>query len=181
MSLQKKFKDSIKTDLQGKLWKSNIHQVPTLTKIVVTMWIGSLATRKWVKDFSELEENMKLITGQTPQMILSKKSVSNFKLREDMPVMLRSTLRWRKAYDFIERLVGYVFPRIRDFEGLNTRKFDGRWNYSLWLKDLVVFPEINPEEMKLPMWLQITFATTADTDEDAKALMESLGIIFKKA
>lgn len=101
-------------------------------------------------------------------MIYSKKSVSNFKLREDMPVMLRTTLRGKKAHDFIERLVAYVFPRIRDFSGVNARKFDGRGNYNLGLKDQLVFPELNPEEVKTPMGVQITFVTTADTDDDAK-------------
>ncbi len=163
------------------MWLKNPHQLPQLQKIVVAMWIWSVATRKWVKDFSELEDNLKAITWQAPQLIYSKKSVSNFKLREWMPVMLRCTLRWSKAYDFIERLTSYVFPRVRDFEWLSTKKFDWRGNYSMWLKDLVVFPEINPEDIKIPMWLQITFATSANTNEDAQALLESLGIIFKKA
>ncbi len=180
MSLQKEFKEKKRAALKESLWKANIHQVPTLTKVVVAMGIGSLATRKGIKDFSDLEENLATIAGQAPQMIYSKKAVSNFKLRENMPVMIRTTLRGKKAYDFIERLVWYVLPRVRDFEGLSARKFDGHGNYNLWLKDLVVFPEINPEEIKIQSWIQITFGTTADTDEDAKALLESLGIIFAK-
>lgn len=172
--------DTKRAELKERLWKANINQVPKLTKIVVAMGIGSLATRKWIKDFSELEENIARITGQAPQMIYSKKAVSNFKLRENMPVMLRTTLRGKKAEDFLARLVGYIFPRIRDFEGLSAKKFDGNGNYNLWLKDVVVFPEINPEEVKIQSWVQITFGTTADTDEDAKALMESYGVIFAK-
>jgi len=166
--------------LQESLGKKNILQVPKIDKIIVAMWVGSLATRKWVKDFSDLEENLRVITGQQPQMILSKKSVSNFKLREGMPSMLRCTLRGERAYDFIERLVTYVLPSVRDFEGLNTRKFDGMWNYNLWLPSQVVFGELTPEDIKTPMWLQITMATTADNDEDGKAFLESLWIIFAK-
>ncbi len=169
-----------KSTLQKTLWKKNIHQVPVIDKIIVSMWIGSLATRKWVKDFSDLEENLKMITGQKSQMILSKQSVSNFKLREGMPAMLRVTLRGKRAYDFIERLVIMVFPRLRDFEGLSERKFDGRGNYNLWLKSQAAFPELGLEDVKTSMGLQINICTTADNNDDAKALFESLWIIFKK-
>ena len=113
-------------------------------------------------------------------MLLSKKSVSNFKLREGMPAMLRTTLRGKKAYDFVERLSLLVLPRVRDFNGLPVRKFDGRGNYNIGLRNQVVFPEIVPEDIKTPMGVQITFCTTADTDEDAKSLLEQLGIIFEK-
>ena len=177
---RKAFYDKWRAELQKKLEKKNIHEVPMIEKIVVSMGIGSLATRKGVKDFAELETNMATITGQAPQMIMSKKSVSNFKLREWMPVMLRTTLRREKAFDLIERLVTYVFPRIRDFEGLNEKKFDGRGNYTLGLKDQAVFPEINPEEIKMNSGLQITIVTSADTDEDAKGLLEQVWIIFEK-
>ena len=179
MSLyQTSIKNSSK--LQEQLWKKNIFQVPKIDKIIVAMWVGSLATRKWVKDFSDLENNLRAITGQQPQMILSRKSVSNFKLREGMPAMLRCTLRWERAYDFVERLVTFVLPRVRDFEGLNTRKFDGMGNYNLWLPSQSVFGELTPEDIKTPMWLQITIATTADNDPDSKAFLESLWIIFAK-
>lgn len=154
--------------------------MPEIQKIVVSMGIWSLATRKWMKDFSELQENLAIITGQAPHMIFSKKSVSNFKLREGMPVMLRVTLRGKKAYDLIERLVTYVFPRIRDFEGISYKKFDGRGNYSIGLKDYGIFPELNPENIKTPSWLQFTISTSASNDSDARALLESLWIIFQK-
>lgn len=180
MWLHTTFKEKKRAELKDSLGKTNIHQVPQLDKIVVAMGIGSLATRKGVKDFSDLEENLARITGQAPHMIYSKKAVSNFKLREWMPVMLRTTLRGKMAHDFVERLVSYVFPRVRDFSGISPRKFDGRGNYTLWLKDQLVFPELNPEEVKTPIGIQMTFATTADTDEDAKALLQSLGIIFAK-
>lgn len=180
MSLFTDFKQTGTVALQETLSKKNIHQVPRIDKVVVAMWIGSLATRKWLKDFTDLQENLRIITWQQPQMILAKKSVSNFKLREGMPVMLRTTLRWKRAYDLIERLTSYVFPRVRDFDGLSQRKFDGRGNYSFGIKSQSVFPEITPEDVRIPMGIQITIATTADTNEDAKALLQQLWVIFQK-
>jgi len=178
MSLYEAFKKSWKTTLQKELWKKNIHAVPVLDKVIVSMGIGSLATRKWVKDFSDLKENLRTITGQEPQMIFAKKSVSNFKLREGMPVMLKVTLRGKKAFDFIERMTTMVFPRVRDFSGISSRKFDGFGNYTMWFKDQTVFPEIIPENIKNLMWIQVNICSTADTNEDAKALFKELGIIF---
>ena len=180
MNLYKEFKDKIRYQLQKDIWKKNIHQIPQIDKIIVSMWIWSLVTRKWLKDFSELENNLAIITWQKAFMIKSKKAISNFKLREDMPVMLKTTLRREKAYDFIERLVNLVFPRVRDFEWLTEKKFDWNGNYNIWYKDLTPFPEINPEDLILPMGVQINIVTTADTDDDAKSLLESLWILFIK-
>lgn len=179
MSVYTTFKSTGKKQLQEKLKKPNIHMVPEIDKVIVAIGVGSLATRKGIKDFSELEKTMRTITGQQPQMILSKKSISNFKLREDMPSMLRVTLRRDKAYAFINRIVTYVLPRLRDFSWLSTRKFDGRGNYSLGFPSQLVFPELSPEEAVTPIGIQVTIATTADNDQDAKALMESLGVIFQ--
>jgi len=180
MSLFKTFSTTTRSSLKKSMWKNNIHQVPQIDKIVVTMWVWSLATRKWVKDFSELESDLSAITAQKPYMILSKKSVSNFKLREWMPAMLKTTLRSKKAYDFIERLTVLTLPRVRDFSWVSRKKFDWNWNYSIWFKSQSVFAEIVPETIKHEMWVQITIVTTADTDEDAKLLLESLWIIFDK-
>lgn len=120
------------------------------------------------------------ITGQKPQMILSKKSISNFKLRENMPVMLRCTLRNKKAYDFLERVIQLVLPRVRDFQGISPKKFDGHGNYTLGLVSQAVFPEINPEELTTPIGVQITIVTTTTVDAEARAFMESIGFIFPK-
>lgn len=179
MSLYERYLSS-RGALMKSMWKSNIHEVPKLSKIVVAMWIWSLATRKWTKDFSDLQENLRKITGQHPQMILSKKSVSNFKLREWMPAMLKCTLRWASAYEFLNRLVILTFPRLRDFSWLTMKKFDWRWNYTLWFKDLSWFPELTPEELKTPMWLQVTICTTASNSHDAKWLLQSLWVVFEK-
>lgn len=178
MSLYHDFNKKIKLELKERLWKKNIHQVPKVDKIIVSMGIWSLATRKWMKDFSDLEKNLMTITGQKPQMIKSKKAISNFKLRENMPMMLKVTLRRERAYDFVERLVNLVLPRVRDFQWLSDRKFDGHGNYNIWFQNQTVFPEIIPEDVVTSHWIQVNISTTADTDEDAKALLKSLNIIF---
>ena len=178
MSLYEDFKKTIRPDLKKTLDKKNVHQVPRVDKVVVSMWIWSLATRKWVKDFWDLEKNLMTITGQKPQMIKSRKSISNFKLRENMPVMLRVTLRGERAYDLIERIVKLVLPRVRDFSGLNAKKFDWHGNYNIWFINQVVFPEIRPEDIVTSQWVQVNIVTTADSDSDAKELLKSLWIIF---
>lgn len=178
MSLYNEFKSKKIKELQKTLKKSNIHEVPVIDKVIVSMWIWSLATRKWVKDFTDLEKNLALITWQKPNIIKSRKSISNFKLRENMPVMIRVTLRRTKAYDFIERLSKLVLPRVRDFNWLSPRKFDGKWNYNIWFPNQAVFAELNPEEIVTSQWVQINISTTANTDADAKELLKILGIIF---
>ncbi|USN55992.1 MAG: 50S ribosomal protein L5 [Candidatus Peribacteria bacterium] len=178
MTLFTTFKKQGAANLQKTLGKSNPHQVPKIDKIIVAMGIGSLATRKGVKDFSDLEENLRKITGQQPQMILSKQSISNFKLRDGMPVMLKVTLRGEKAYDFIERFTQLVLPRVRDFSGLSTRKFDGQGNYNIGFQSIGVFSEIMPEDIKTPMGVQICITTTTSEDAEALALLKELGVIF---
>lgn len=179
MSLHTEFKKTISKKLQWDLWLKNVHEVPKLTKVIVCCGIGSLATRKWVKDFSEVENNIKAITGQKPVLINAKKSVSNFKLREWMPVMLKVTLRWERAYDFIERLVHFVLPRVRDFSGLNEKSFDKLGNISFGFKDVSVFPEINVDNLTLAAWLQVTIVPTSSDKVQSLAFIKSLWLIFK--
>jgi len=179
-SLYKKFKDNIRKELKEKLGKKNIHEVPQVDKVVVAMGIGNLATKKGIKDFSDLESNLAKIAGQKPVIIKAKKSVSNFKLREGMPVMLKVTLRKEKAYDFLERLNTYVFERVRDFKGISEKKIDNQANISFGFKDQTVFAELNPDEIKIPQGIQVTISTTSDKKEDTKALLESLGFLFTK-
>jgi large subunit ribosomal protein L5 len=179
-SLYKKFKEKIRYELKDKLGKKNIHEVPQVDKVIVAMGIGNLATKKGMKDFSDLEANLAKITGQKPVIVKAKKSVSNFKLREGMPVMLKVTLRREKAYDFLERLNTYVFERVRDFKGLSEKKIDNQANISFGFKDQTVFAELNPDEIKIPQGVQVTISTTSDKKEDTKALLESLGFLFTK-
>lgn len=179
MSLYQEFKKNISKKLQSDLWLKNIHEIPKLTKVVVCCGIGSLATRKWVKDFSEIENNIKAITWQKPVLINAKKSVSNFKLREWMPVMLKVTLRWERAYDFIERLVHFVLPRVRDFSWLNEKSFDKLWNLSFGFKDMSVFPEINVDNLTLAAGLQVTIVPTSSDKTQSLWFVKSLGLLFK--
>lgn len=179
MSLYTKFKKTWVKQLQKDLWLKNIHQTPQLDKVVVCCGVGSLHTRKGIKDFTEIETNLKAITGQKPILILAKKSVSNFKLREGAPVMLKVTLRREKAYDFIERLVHFVLPRVRDFTGLNEKSFDKGWNLSFGLKDFGVFPEVNVDNLTLSAGLQISIVPTSTDKSQSVAFAKSLGILFK--
>jgi len=152
--------------------------VPQIDKIVVSMGVGSLVTRKGIKDFSDLEENLKIITGQAPHIIKSRKAVSNFKLRKGMPVMLRVTLRGKRAYDFLDRFVKYVLPRVRDFRGVSPKKFDGRGNLNIGLRSQAVFPELTPDDIKTPQGVQVSISTTTTDDGEAQKLLEKLGMIF---
>ena len=118
-------------DLQKQLGTKNINAVPKIDKVIVAVGIGSLATRKSLKDFDEFEKNIQKITGQKARVFKSKKAISNFKLREGLPVMLQTTLRKQRAYDLLDRLVKLVMPRMRDFSGLSDKNFDGQGNFSL--------------------------------------------------
>lgn len=169
-----------KTSLQKKLDIKNINAVPEVDKVIVAMGIGSLATRKGQKNFEEQQKNLQLITGQKPRMIRSKQAISNFKLREWMPVMLQVTLRGKKAYDFLERFNKLVLPRVRDFFGLNERSFDPQANLNIGLKTYDLFPELEVDSVTVPMGLQITIVPTTNDKIQAKALLEELGFIFKK-
>ena len=120
------FNKEIVPMLKEKLGVKNVNQTPKIDKVIVSIGIGSLATRKSIKDFEEFEKNLKKITGQKPLLIKSRKAISNFKLREGMPVMLKSTLRRDKAYDFLDRFVKVVLPRLRDFNGLSSKSFDAK-------------------------------------------------------
>jgi large subunit ribosomal protein L5 len=179
MTLHQRMPDIIK-DLHSSLGVDNIYQVPRIDKVIVAMGIGSLATRKGIKDFSDIEEHLTRITGQKPQMILSKKSVSNFKLREGIPSMLRVTLRGKKAHDFLERLNTLVLPRVRDFAGISSRKFDAQANLHMGLKQYDIFPELGPDDMKTPLGMQVSIVTTTTDQAQAQSLLEACGTVFEK-
>jgi len=179
MSIYQQYQTEQRTALKKDLQKKNIHQVPSLDKVVVSVGIGSLATRKGVKDFTDIEKNLAAITGQKPVMIRSKKAISNFKLREDMPVMLKVTLRKDKAYNFLDKLTKIVLPRVRDFNGLNPKSFDPNNNFNIGLSSQAIFPELIADESQAStMGVQINVVTNAVTKEDAIAMMKTLGFIF---
>lgn len=165
--------------LKDRLQLKNINETPKIDKVIVSMGIGSLVTRKGHKDFEEFERNLKTITGQKPRLCKSKKSISNFKLREGMPVMLSVTLRKERAQDFIERVTKLVLPRVRDFVGISKRSFDPKGNLNFGIANYALFPEFAVDAVNIPMGIQITVVTTAGTPEKAQIFLEELGFIFK--
>lgn len=173
------FTTNILKNLQQQLGIKNINAVPKIDKVIVAIGIGSLATRKSLKDFDEFEKILLKVTGQKARVLKSKKSISNFKLREGMPVMLQTTLRRQKAYDFLDRFVKLVMPRMRDFSGLSDKNFDGQGNFNLWLPNYNIFPELSLDDVVTPMGLQITIVTTTKDNIQAKTLLQSLWFIFK--
>ncbi len=173
------FNKDILKNLQKQLGIKNINAVPKIDKVIVAVGIGSLATRKSLKDFDEFEKNIQKITWQKSRVFKSKKAISNFKLREWLPVMLQTTLRKQRAYDFLDRFVKLVMPRIRDFTGLSEKHFDGQGNFSIWLPNYNIFPELSLDDVVTPMGLQITIVTTTKDNTQAKALLQALGFIFK--
>jgi large subunit ribosomal protein L5 len=179
MKLKERFENEIAPKLKKELKLKNVHAVPEFNKIVVNAGLGNFYT-SGTKDFSEFIDNFKSITGQKPVVTKTKKSISNFKIREDMPNGMMVTLRGERMYDFLEKLIHVVFPRIRDFRGFSPKAFDGRGNYSVGIREHVVFPEINPDDIVKVHGMQICITTTATNDEEGYKLLESVGFPFKK-
>ena len=178
MNLKDKYLQVIAPALQKTLGIKNINAIPKITKVVINVGIGKLLAGG--KDYSEIEENIKLITGQKPVVSRSKKAISNFKLRENMPVGIFVTLRGQKMYDFVSKLVNITLPRARDFRGISPKSFDGNGNYSLAMREHTVFPEINPDDIVKTHGLQITFVTNAKTNEQALLLLKAMGFPFQE-
>lgn len=175
--LRKKYNEEVIPALMKEFSYKSIMEVPRLEKIVVNQGIGDAIADKKVLEYSQKE--ITTITGQKAQVALSTKDVSNFKLRRGMPIGTYVTLRKNNMYEFLEKLIHIVLPRIRDFRGVNN-KLDGRGNYTLGIKEQVIFPEILLDEIHKIMGMNITFVTTAKTDEEGLALLRELGIPFKK-
>lgn len=154
---------------------ANRYQVPRLEKVVINMGVGIAGDRD---DLKALADDLASITGQRPVTTLAKKSISNFKLREKMPIGLKVTLRGQQMYDFLERLICTALPCIRDFRGVPESSFDGRGNFSLGLEEQTIFPEINPDRVKRTQGMDISIITTAQTNEEAKELLTLFGMPF---
>ena len=177
MSYYETFKSKVIPALQKELGIKNALAVPKVSKININVGIGSLT--KQTKDFSDVIQNITNITGQKPVVTKAKLAISNFKLRVDMPTGVTVTLRGKKMYEFLYRLVNVVIPRIRDFRGLNPKAFDGQGNYSIGFKEALVFPEINPDNVLNVHGLQVTIVTTAKNNEEGFALLKQIGFPFK--
>ena len=177
-NLQDTFKKEIAKKLQTTLEIKNPMSVPKLSKIVLNMGVkDALADKKNMEKASEI---LGLIAGQKPRVMKAKKSISTFKLREGDAIGLVTTLRGERMYDFYEKLVSIVFPRLRDFHGVKRHSFDGRGNYTLGFAESAVFPEIDPGKVDKIQGLEITIVTTAVNDKEGLALLEALGMPFKK-
>ncbi len=172
------FKNELNNKLMKKLNITNVNALPKIDKVVVAIGVGSLHTRKGLKDFTEFQTNLAAITGQQSVLINSKKNVANFKLRSGMPSMLKVTLRGKKAYYFLQRLMTIVLPRVRDFAWLSNKSFDHHGNYSLGLKSYEIFPEIHPDKITIPTGLQITIGTNTVSKEHTKVLMQEFWFVF---
>ncbi|GAB1474347.1 50S ribosomal protein L5 [Bacteroidota bacterium] len=175
-TLQKKYKDEITPKLMQEFGYTSVMQVPKLVKIVINQGIGSATGDKKLVDVAQQE--LTIITGQKAVQTYSRKDISNFKLRKGMPIGVKTTLRSAKMYEFLERLIAVSLPRIRDFKGINE-KFDGKGNYTLGVKEQIIFPEIDIDKITKMLGLEMTFVTTADKDEEAYALLREFGLPFK--
>ncbi len=175
--LKKRFNEEIVPKLNEHFGYKSIMQVPKLTKIVLNQGVGSATQDKKLVDNAVVE--MTTISGQKAVATIAKTSVSNFKLREFMPIGSRVTLRDKKMYEFLERFVTVSLPRVRDFKGINDKGFDGRGNYSLGIKEQIIFPELDIDKINKISGMDITFVTTAKTDAEAYALLKELGLPFK--
>jgi len=174
--LKTKYKDDIVPSLMKEFSYSNVMQVPKLVKISLNKGVGEAAQTKKVLD--DAVEELRVISGQQPIVRAARKSVSNFKLRQGMPIGTSVTLRAEKMYEFLDRLITLTLPRVRDFRGIPDKSFDVRGNYSLGIKEQIVFPEINVDKIDRINGLDITIVTTARTDEEAFALLKAFGMPF---
>lgn len=176
--LQEKYEKEIIKTLREELGRSNINDLPRIKQVSVNVGIGSMVTAG-NKDYSAVEQSIASIVGQKPQVRKARLAISNFKLRAGMPVGLNVTLRGRKMYDFVERLVNIALPRVRDFQGISVKGFDHKGNFSLGLRDCTIFPEVSHEDLTHVHGLQINVATTARNDREAYVLLKALGFPFK--
>tara|TARA_B100000989_G_scaffold48890_1_gene31985 strand:+ start:7196 stop:7741 length:546 start_codon:yes stop_codon:yes gene_type:complete len=173
--LKKKYKEEIIPNL--KVNYKSVMQVPRLVKIIINQGVGKGSSDKKLIDFAQKE--ISLISGQKAVVTRSRKDISNFKLRKGMPVGVKVTLRGDKMYEFLDRLITATLPRVRDFKGISIKGFDGRGNYTLGIKEQIAFPEISIDRVNSITGMDITFVTSADTNEDAKTLLTELGLPFK--
>src|SRR5262245_45835564 len=174
--LRKRYQETVVPQLQKQFAYANVHQVPRLQKIVINTSIKDAIQN--VKLLETAAEELSLIAGQRAVVTRARKSIANFKLREDMPIGARVTLRGARMWEFFDRLVTIAIPRIRDFRGVNPKAFDGRGNYSLGLTEQIIFPEIDYDKVTRINGMNVAFVTTANTDAEGRALLGHLGMPF---
>ena len=177
--LQTRYEEQIRQAMKEKHGYANVHQIPRLEKITLNMGVGKAIGDKKLLDTAV--DAMTQITGQKPVITTARKSISNFRLREGMPIGCMVTLRKARMYEFLDRLTSIVLPRVRDFRGINRKAFDGNGNYTLGLNEQLVFPELNPDKFTKPQGMNITIVTSAPTNDEARDLLEMFGMPFKAA
>jgi len=176
--LKEKYRAEVMSALTERFGYDNVHQVPRLEKIVVNMGVGDAARDSKVIDGAV--RDLATITGQKPQVTKARKSIAQFKLREGMPIGAHTTLRGDRMWEFLDRLLSVALPRIRDFRGLSPKQFDGRGNYTFGLTEQVVFPEIDQDKIDRVRGMDVTIVTSAETDDQGRALLRKLGFPFKE-
>jgi len=177
--LQVYYETKVVPALEKELGYKNINQVPRINKIVVNAGLGDVKDN--AKSFNMAVDELGLITGQKPLVTSAKKAVANFKLREGMKIGAKITLRGDKMWEFLDRLISVALPRVRDFRGVSAKSFDGKGNYSMGIKEQLVFPEIDYDKIEKVRGFDVCIVTDANTDSEAKALLTALGMPFKKA
>ena len=175
--LKARYNDELKAKLKEELGIKNVMEIPRITKITLNMGVGAAATDKKLLDGAVAD--MQLIAGQKPVVTLARKSIAGFKIRDGWPIGCKVTLRGDQMYEFLDRLISIAIPRIRDFRGFYSKSFDGRGNYSMGLKEQIVFPEIDFDKIDRIRGLDITITTTARSDDEGRALMRAFGFPFK--
>jgi large subunit ribosomal protein L5 len=175
--LLEEYNTRIVPELKQSLGRKNVHAIPKLLKIIVSMGVGEAVNDR--KRLDQAAEQLTQLAGQKAQICKAKKSVAGFRLREGQPIGCRVTLRGRRMYDFLERLITLVLPRVRDFRGISPNGFDGRGNYNYGLNEQLVFPEIDPESVTNTQGMNITFVTSAMTNDEGRVLLRAFGMPFK--
>lgn len=177
--LEKKYREEIRPKLQQELGVRNVMEVPKLDRIVINIGVGEAIGN--IKALDTAADELALISGQKPVIRRAKKSVSNFKLRKGMPIGCSVTLRGQRMYEFLDRLINVALPRVRDFRGISAKAFDGRGNYTLGIRDQVIFPEIDYGKVETTRGMNVSFVTSAKTDDHARILLTYLGMPFRRA
>ncbi|MES2616403.1 MAG: 50S ribosomal protein L5 [Bacteroidota bacterium] len=177
-NLRKKYAEEVISHMQAKFAYGNVMEIPKLVKICLNQGVGDAVNDKKLIDAAV--DEMSRISGQKAQATMSKKAISNFKLREKMPIGARVTLRQDTMYEFLHRLISIAMPRVRDFQGLPVKGFDGRGNYTMGITEQIIFPEIDIDKTNKISGMDITFVTTAKTDEECLELLKAFGLPFKK-
>jgi large subunit ribosomal protein L5 len=175
--LKTRYEQELRSTLKDELECSSIMQVPRIEKITVNMGVGEAKTN--AKALDSAVEELTTITGQRAQITRAKRSIAGFKIREGMPIGAKATLRGVRMYEFLDRLVSIALPRIRDFRGLSPASFDGRGNYSIGIREQIIFPEINYDDVESVRGLDVVITTSAKTDEEGLALLRGLGLPFR--